>query len=609
MKYLSSLRWKLAGAILLFWVLPFILLVSMAGNYLAERKKKEDLSGLETFLQTESQICIERIDGAIADSRMATYDRTLYGAYQNYRKGAGSYTALYNTGSLFLGTQYGKKKEMSLTVLMLTENPYEHKMTSYNSAAGGSYRSLEVFWNKDCKGILQAAEELGTSIGLYLEEDRLYLFRNLLDTGYHPWGILVHRLNTGFCFEPLLKTFQEGVLLCVNLGGKEILRQGEASAWEDCPPVKEKENRFLETGESRIFAGRRIKGRDFVLETFLSVDTGLVFDPYYSYRYILAIGTAFLIPASFLFLWLSRRFLTVPIEQMVDAAHRIEGGELGYEFCEDMKSRELNYLRDSMNEMSRTLQHQFRHIYKEELALRDARIKALQSNINPHFMNNTLEIINWEARLGGNEKVSRMIEALATLMNAATDRNKRPLVPFSEEMVYVNAYLYIMYERLGKRLSVKKELPEETMGWMVPRLILQPIIENAVQHGVGPKSGGEIILRSYIREEKYLILEIENDGRMEKEDMEKVQKLLSKDYEISVENSMNIGIANVNQRLKILYGDPCGLSVLPEKDHVISRLCIGREESAEVRPANGEFGQENTRNGRTGYSYFRQNLL
>ena len=113
--------------------------------------------------------------------------------------------------------------------------------------------------------------------------------------------------------------------------------------------------------------------------------------------------------------------------------------------------------------MSERLKYQFDHIYEEEIALRDARIMALQSHINPHFMNNTLEIINWEARLGGNEKVSRMIEALATLMDAAMDRKKRTLVPLSEEMIYVNAYLYINSARFGKRLTVVKELDESIM--------------------------------------------------------------------------------------------------------------------------------------------------
>lgn len=219
---------------------------------------------------------------------------------------------------------------------------------------------------------------------------------------------------------------------------------------------------------------------------------------------------------------------------------------------------------------------------------------ALQSHINPHFMNNTLEIINWEARLNGDEKVSKMIEALSTLLDAAMDRRKIPEVPLSQEMIYVNAYLYIASERLGKRLKVVKELDEEAMQCYVPRLIMQPIIENAVEHGVVPRGEGTVTLRSYIKEQ-FLVLEVENDGKMTSEDEERIRRLLSPDYDTSRESSGNLGIANVNQRLKILYGEACGLTIAYEgNDKVISRLLI----------KNGQITQENARNRSSSYSNY-----
>lgn len=185
---------------------------------------------------------------------------------------------------------------------------------------------------------------------------------------------------------------------------------------------------------------------------------------------------------------------------------------------------------------------------------------ALQSHINPHFMNNTLEIINWEARLSGNEKICRMIEALSTLLDAAIDRKKLPEIPLSQELLHVNAYLYITSQRFGKRLKVKKELPEEIMWIPVPRLILQPIIENAIEHGIVPRGSGEITIRGKV-EGDYLYLDIVNDGEFNQEDEIRVKRLLAPDYDTSRESSGNLGIANVNQRLKILYGESCGLSV------------------------------------------------
>ncbi len=168
-------------------------------------------------------------------------------------------------------------------------------------------------------------------------------------------------------------------------------------------------------------------------------------------------------------------------------------------------------LRDGWNQYRRDGNHAmlyrrysalFGRLYQEELARRDAQIKALQAHINPHFLNNTLETINWQAR---------MIEALSTVLDAALDRKSSPQVRLAEEMTYVNAYLYIVAQRFGKRLTVDVDLPEELMDCLVPRLILQPVIENAVEHGIGASGQGRVALRGS-RQGDRLVLEIQNDG-------------------------------------------------------------------------------------------------
>lgn len=210
-----------------------------------------------------------------------------------------------------------------------------------------------------------------------------------------------------------------------------------------------------------------VKGSDFTLSTVIEADTKELFNPLYDYRYLLLLMTLFLLPMLGLFWWMSTRYLTDPLKLMVGQAKEIESGNLGYQLEKDTKSLEFEYLRESYNHMSRTLKYQFDHIYEEELALRDARIMALQSHINPHFMNNTLEIINWEARLGENEKVSRMIESLSVLMNAAMDRKKLPEITLSEEMIYVDAYLRIHYPQQMMKHSSYSHRIRLHSSWMV----------------------------------------------------------------------------------------------------------------------------------------------
>ena len=241
-------------------------------------------------------------------------------------------------------------------------------------------------------------------------------------------------------------------------------------------------------------------------------------------------------------------------------------------------------LRDGWNQYRRDGNHAmlyrrysalFDRLYQEELARRDAQIKALQAHINPHFLNNTLETINWQARMSGDVKASRMIEALSTVLDAALDQKSSPQVRLAEEMIYVNAYLYIVAQRFGKRLTVDVDLPEELMDCLVPRLILQPVIENAVEHGITPAGRGRVALRGRRRGDR-LILEIENNGGLSQEDEAHIARLLSPDYDMQNEPAGNIGIANVNLRLRILYGQDCGLTITRgEGTRVIARLTVG----------------------------------
>lgn len=191
--------------------------------------------------------------------------------------------------------------------------------------------------------------------------------------------------------------------------------------------------------------------------------------------------------------------------------------------------------------------------------------------------------------MAGDDKVSEMIEALATLMNAGIDRKMRPVIPLSEEMVYVNAYLHIIKARFGSRLVVEDRFPEEIMDCLVPRLILQPVIENAIEHGAAQTSSQSTVELRGRREGEMLYLEIINESKMTEEDVAKVKRLLDPDYDTSKESSGNLGISNVNQRLRIIYGGESGLEVgMIDENRVMSRLTMDlrglRERDRFVQP-------------------------
>ncbi|MBR4993643.1 MAG: histidine kinase, partial [Lachnospiraceae bacterium] len=206
-----------------------------------------------------------------------------------------------------------------------------------------------------------------------------------------------------------------------------------------------------------------------------------------------------------------------------------------------------------------------------------------QSQINPHFLNNTLEIINWESRMNGNIKVSSMIEALSVMLNATMNRRKQRMISLSEELSYVDAYLLIIKQRLGTRLQVKKEIDHSLLTLEVPRLIIQPIIENAVEHGMDKRNRGEVELKVY-REEDKLHIDVINNGVLTDEDKAKIEYLLGNDVDEDKERSVSLGIRNVNRRIKIIYGEEYGLSIYSnEEGYTVSSIVLDANVNEESR--------------------------
>ena len=576
-KKIRSLKWKFAKIMLLCWVLPFLVIIGLVGSYMLVTQRENQMERLAAQAGLNTRTCAERLNGAIADSRQATYDGTLFEQYRQYKRQGSKGERIFSNGvQNYLNAQYSHNKNIVFTLLMLNEDPQNKHYTSYNFGTGGSYSMIQHFFDEDRNQVLELAKTLDTAVGFLKTDNGLYIVRNMMDRSFTSWGVLVSRVNVNYCFEPIKNAWKD-FYVQLSINGASVMETSngkEEKEKREISPSDIKNGTAYERigGEVCIFSNQT--ENDYQMKLVLHARETDLFGFLYGYFYVIITMGLLLIPMMIMFMKLSGKELSKPVKKLMDCAGEIEKGNLGYQVDTPMENQEFESLRHSINQMSGQLKYQFDHIYEEELALRDARIMALQSHINPHFMNNTLEIINWEARLEGNEKVSKMIGALSTLMDAAMDRKGLPEVKLSQEMIYVNAYFYIISERLGKRLTVEKQIPKELMGQMVPRLIMQPIIENAIEHGIIPRGGGTVWLRAR-REGCFLYIEIINDGVFTEENEKKVARLLAPDYDARKESSGNLGIANVNQRLRILYGEACGLAIKKyNEEQTISILTI-----------------------------------
>ncbi|MFR5994742.1 MAG: sensor histidine kinase [Oscillospiraceae bacterium] len=259
--------------------------------------------------------------------------------------------------------------------------------------------------------------------------------------------------------------------------------------------------------------------------------------------------------AAYILLWFLSRSITRPLDQLNSAMKTVQYKHLNVSL--DVKSRdEIGELTESFNYMMGRIHTLVNRVYEEKLAQKNAEIEALQAQINPHFLYNTLDSINWMLIDRDELDISSVVVSLGKLMQYSMDTSSA-LVPL--HMEYRNAldYLNIQKNRLEDRLLYELDLPSDLEDFLIPRLILQPLIENAIIHGILPSGrSGRITVRTR-QEGSRLVLSVQDNGDgMEPMQLQQLRQLLSGSQE-----SGSIGMRNVARRLQLHFDGQCRFSV------------------------------------------------
>lgn len=199
-------------------------------------------------------------------------------------------------------------------------------------------------------------------------------------------------------------------------------------------------------------------------------------------------------------------------------------------------------------------------IQERMVSLHNAQICALQTQINPHFLFNTLESIGNASALlmGGENQVTDMIYTLSKMMRLSLS-NENYLVPLSEELEHVRQYVALIAFRFRGRVTLHLEIPDEMTSTRIVKLTLQPLIENAIQHGLAHvRSGGEIWIRGEKIDEAYYLYVSDNGKGVDDAELERLTKQLK---DSAITGNGHIGIRNVDQRMKLVFGEEYGLAL------------------------------------------------
>ena len=223
---------------------------------------------------------------------------------------------------------------------------------------------------------------------------------------------------------------------------------------------------------------------------------------------------------------------------------------------------------DEFGDMGKCFKHMIerrdkliRQVYIEEQHMRDAEIKVLQEQIKPHFLYNTLDSIGWMAREHEAQDIVRLVEALTSMFRVGLSQGK-DFITLKDEITHVSNYLYIQKIRYKEKLNYEIEVGEDTQALMVPKLILQPLVENAIYHGIKEKRGGghiEVVCRMDDMGER-LLLEVQDDGAgMPADILEELRGRLGRQDEPAERSSF--GLFYIAERIRLSYKEDCDIMV------------------------------------------------
>ncbi|MCP1110543.1 cache domain-containing sensor histidine kinase [Ohessyouella blattaphilus] len=256
---------------------------------------------------------------------------------------------------------------------------------------------------------------------------------------------------------------------------------------------------------------------------------------------------------------LASKRLIQPTQDLLESMKKFGKGDLSQR-VKVSEQDEVGQIGEEYNRMADNIETLIEQVYKMEITQKQAEIDFLSMQINPHFLYNTLDTISWMAIAQEGDKVSELTIALADLLRAMVKKER--FITLEEELKTVRDYLFIQKQRFGDKISVEYDIDERAYSYRVPNFLFQPLIENAIIHGIEPKiEPGKLMIQIKV-EEKSLFFNISDDGvGMSPEEKESLLEQCDRN-----DTKKNIGLKNVYRRLILCYGEESRLKIISEKN-------------------------------------------
>lgn len=303
---------------------------------------------------------------------------------------------------------------------------------------------------------------------------------------------------------------------------------------------------FIAAASAEVLDGKvfSVYEQDTVISSFKTFMWGIIFSA-------IILGAALIYISFFI-----SKSITKPVKKLVTSMKAVEAGNLE-EKSEEFHG-ELRVLSDSFNQMTTQMANMFFQLQEKEKQKRQMEFQALQAQINPHFMYNTLNSIKCMAELQGAESVVNMLDAMVHILRY-TAKNTGELVSIEQEITFIKNYMKIINFRYFGRFSFLLQVPDETFSYGTLRFILQPIVENSIFHGFDPEDLDAVIELKVLEKENTIIFEVSDTGKGMSPEL--CQEILEHGYH-KKKGLNKIGIYNVDQRIKLTFGKEYGIRII-----------------------------------------------
>lgn len=245
-----------------------------------------------------------------------------------------------------------------------------------------------------------------------------------------------------------------------------------------------------------------------------------------------------------------------PLDDIVREMARVSEGRMDVRINAEPLGKDFEAMADGFNTMMDKLVASMEEIHIKQEQLSQTRLNALQSQIQPHFLYNTLDCIHWQAVADGNREISTLVKALASYYRICLSKGK-DIIPLAEELQHIEYYVLIQNMRCDNRLHLEINVDEKYRQVLLPKLTLQPLVENAVEHGIERREGASGNIAIWVEETGHgdLMLRVANSGS----GITEARVWQMNEYLKTNEADFGYGVRNVNRRIQLLFGQEYGL--------------------------------------------------